>query len=250
MGIDIGFSTSRASTGVAWYTSGRFGVHAVKSGKAQILDCLPKSFCADVAALDGPLVPNSKNGGTRYAERCLARGAFQRRCKPAFSHFGTGYALRKATRVAASQIRDVVKERSLRQTPFSFARRSIVEAFPNAFLGVILDDDVYEKRPHLKRGQKFDWLYERAMEERVIDKLVSHIGFAIPGLLDAVQREEHHEKRAAHICLLTAACVAANKLTGIGDEHGGWIILPPLVLWANWSRKALDESERALAISY
>lgn len=249
LGVDVGFSKSRASTGIAWYASGRFEAAAVKSDKKARLSCLPSRFCADAAALDGPLVPQGSEGSSdspRYAERLLSRGTFQHRCKPGFSHFGTGLELRKASHIAASQVRNVVKENSRLSAPFCLGTRSIVEAFPNAFLGVLLDDDVYAKSPKLKRGQKFDWLYESAIENRALERVMSHVGFCPPGLLAAVQREQHHEKRAAYVCLITAACVAAKELTSIGDKDGGWIVLPPLALWADWSKNALDESERAL----
>jgi len=250
LGVDVGFSKSRASTGIAWYASGRFEAAAVKSDKEARLACLPSRFCADVAALDGPLVPQRSEGSSdspRYAERFLSRGAFQRRCKPGFSHFGTGLELRKASHIAASQVRNVVKANGRLAKPFCAGTHSIVEAFPNAFLGVLLDEGVYAKSPKLKRGKKFDWLYEHAKENRALERVMLHVDFQPPGLLAAVQQEQHHEKRAAYVCLITAACVAANKITSIGDKDGGWIVLPPRALWADWSINAFYDSERALA---
>ena len=250
LGVDVGFSKSRASTGIAWYASGRFEAAAVKSDKEARLACLPSRFYADVAALDGPLVPQRSGGSPdrlRYAERFLSRGTFQHRCKPGFSHFGTGLELRKASHIAAFQVRNVVKENGCLAMPFCAGTHSIVEAFPNAFLGVLLDDDVFAKGPKLKRGKKFDWLYEHAIENRALYSVMTHIGFCPPGLLAAVVREQHHEKRAAYVCLATAACVAADKFTSIGDKDGGWIVLPPRALWADWARNAFDKSERALA---
>ena len=37
----------------------------------------------------------------------------------------------------------------------------IVEAFPNAFLGVLTLEAELLSAPKLKRGRRFDWLYER-----------------------------------------------------------------------------------------
>jgi hypothetical protein len=35
---------------------------------------------------------------------------------------------------------------------------SIVEAFPNAFLGVLMPEEELLSAPGLKRGRRFDWL--------------------------------------------------------------------------------------------
>ena len=44
----------------------------------------------------------------------------------------------------------------------------IVEAFPNAFLAVLLPDEELISSEKLKQGRRFDWLYERAIgSERV-----------------------------------------------------------------------------------
>jgi hypothetical protein len=61
-----------------------------------------------------------------------------------------------------------------------------------------------------------------------------------------VLAEKDHEKRAAWICLLTAACAAAGTSEVIGDEVGGWFWLPPSNLWAPWAREAPEKSRLSL----
>jgi hypothetical protein len=36
-----------------------------------------------------------------------------------------------------------------------------VEAFPNGFLGVLMSEEELRSAPSLKRGRRFDWLYDR-----------------------------------------------------------------------------------------
>ena len=42
----------------------------------------------DAIAIDGPIVPDATIVAARHCERVLARGAFGKRCKAGFSHFG------------------------------------------------------------------------------------------------------------------------------------------------------------------
>jgi hypothetical protein len=38
-----------------------------------------------------------------------------------------------------------------------------VEAFPNAFLGVLMPEEELALAPKSKRGRRFDWLYEQVV---------------------------------------------------------------------------------------
>jgi hypothetical protein len=116
---------------------------------------------------------------------------------------------------------------------------TVVEAFPNAFLGVCLDDDVYAEMPKLKRGKKFDWLYSQWKRLRLVESL--------PGLTfgqrqifsEKFQQTNHHEYQAAIVCLLTGLLVAHNQFIAVGDAQGGWFFLPPWSCWKAWARDAL-----------
>ena len=116
---------------------------------------------------------------------------------------------------------------------------NIVEAFPNAFLGVLLADSCFQTMKQLKRGRKFDWLYHECRKAGVFRSLVDTLG---AGNLSAatIEANEDHEERAALVCLLTAAAVSVGRYTAVGEEGGGYFFLPPLALWAEWARCEIE----------
>jgi hypothetical protein len=69
MGVDVGFSTSRDTTAIAFLDSDRFGVERAgttwESREAQI----PRDFRPTVIALDGPLLPE---GAEEHNRRRMA----------------------------------------------------------------------------------------------------------------------------------------------------------------------------------
>jgi hypothetical protein len=68
-----------------------------------------------------------------------------------------------------------------------------VEAFPNAFLGVLMPEIELAAAPRFKRGRRFDWLYERMAFSKNVD---------LPDLVwHRLRTETDHELRAALICL-------------------------------------------------
>ncbi|MGL4494979.1 MAG: DUF429 domain-containing protein, partial [Beijerinckiaceae bacterium] len=194
----------------------------------------------DVIAIDGPLLPNfSFDDRRRICESILSRGRFQRRCKPGFSHFGLGLQFRQAAhRVAGS----VAAHARLINAGHShlLSGPAVVEAFPNAFLGVLLSDDEYAQMPKLRRGQKFDWLYDRAVATGALLRVMDQIAWQDKMLATRVQTEKDHDKRAALICLLTAGSFAAGKATPVGDALTGHIWLPPAPCIADWAKRQLD----------
>lgn len=200
---------------------------------------------ADVVAIDAPLLPICDDR-KRCCERLFARGAFQRRCKPGFSHVkGTGQALRKAGFSTAGGLRALapVRPQPVR-FPLVFAQSSIVEAFPNAFLGVCIGDDIYACMPPLKRGEKFDWLYTAWCQSETFQAFTQQVSFLPESFVAFCKTNLDHEERAALICLATAASVANTSYTAIGDPEGGYFFLPPWQLWANWSRAEIDIQRR------
>ena len=177
----------------------------------------------------------SPDGLERICERLFIRGAFQTRCKRGLSHHGYGQDLRRAAAETASQVGHLASpgfepERLVREGV------SIVEAFPNAFLGVLLPDACFSG-PAAGKRKKFDWLYEHAIRQGVFETVMEAVGWENPDLLAAIRAERDHEKRAAWICLLTAACAASGEAEVVGDAGSGWFWLPPLRLWAPWAKK-------------
>jgi hypothetical protein len=80
-----------------------------------------------------------------------------------------------------------------------------VEAFPNAFLGVLMPERELALAPRLKRGRRFDWLYEQMVTSGRLESLLSK-NLDLPDVVwHQMRTEADHELRAALICLLTAA---------------------------------------------
>lgn len=238
LGIDVGFSKSRPTTGIAWSKGGAFMAAKTHTDWPRRSQHIPASTTFSVIAIDGPLVPlGSDDSLDRLCERMFIRGVFQSRCKPGLSHIGYGRDLRRAAAETAEQImhltgHSVAAEKAIRKGA------SVIEAFPNAFLGVLLPEARFAM-PAAGKRKKFDWLYDHAVDSGVLVNLFHTIGWLNLELIDAVLAEKDHEKRAAWICLLTAACAAAGKSEVVGDELGGWFWLPPMKLWAQWARDAL-----------
>lgn len=245
LGVDVGFSKSRKTTGVAWYDD---SVNVTKCRSDQIADqIIETSFIADIAAFDGPLVQH-KN--CRAVERFFSSGSFSQRCKPGFSHFGTGMELRIATASALAGIAQRLAPPISPLPPGSLSTYSAFEAFPNAFLAVLLDDAAFLEMPSLKRGKKFDWLYDEAIARGKLESLLLHIGWGNQQVLSTIHNERDHEKRAALICLITAACISVQRYEAIGNLDDGWFILPPRALWAGWARKAAEDLRGRLYFSH
>lgn len=239
LGIDVGFSESRKTTGIAIYTFGQPArLHCVGSLFEHRAAVLSDGALHDAIAIDGPVVPAaaSANIAARHCEHVLAKGLFGQRCKAGFSHFGAGLQLRIAATTIANEM---PLHRRGHHAP-------VVEAFPNAFLGVMLDDDTYHRLGRVARGQKSDVYFAQASQDHAFDRLFEWLQWN-----DRVLREQirtvadvrtrvSHEHRAALVCLLTSACALSGHAKYIGDDAGGRICLPPIELWADWARDAIE----------
>ncbi|KKX26698.1 DUF429 domain-containing protein [Rhizobium sp. LC145] len=246
LGIDVGFSKSRPTTGIAWSNGGQFNAARTHSDWERRSLHIPPSTTFSVIAIDGPLVPLGANDSLdRVCERLFIRGAFQTRCKPGLSNHGYGKDLRRAASHTAEQILHLASsseaiEKAIRPGT------SVIEAFPNAFLGVLLPEARFAL-PAAGKRKKFDWLYDHAVDSGVLNDIFEALEWRNQALLDVMLAETDHEKRAAWICLLTAACAAIGTSEVVGDDAGGWFWLPPADLWAPWAREALEKNRLALA---
>jgi hypothetical protein len=63
-----------------------------------------------------------------------------------------------------------------------------------------------------------------------------------------LRSEANHEKRAALICLLTAALAEKGIAAIIGETEGGWFWLPPWLLWQPWATKGIERAEKRVAL--
>lgn len=242
LGVDVGFSLTRPTTGIAWLDGNSAGACVARSTWEERRRTLPEGFYATHLALDGPLLPQGPSDSqVRACERALSQAPFHNRCKPGLSHFGTGHRFRLASSEACSQFACLLDTTSP-NGPRGHVRLGgpIVEAFPNAFLGVLLPEEAFVAAPPLRRGRRFDWLYDQVAKSGRVEELLDHFFGLPPPLWEGIRGETNHEKRAAWICLLTAALAERGVEHMVGDPVGGWFCLPPLTLWEPWARGGLD----------
>jgi hypothetical protein len=238
--VDIGFSQRRRSNGIAVFRDGRL-LRAERLGVAERNEALRSISDADVVAIDAPLVPAGTPATlARHCERVFSRGLFQKRCKPGMSHIrGTGQGLRIHGRMAAETL---IEQRALRPATGSLPRvcaeANIVEAFPNAFLGMVLPEEDFMPPPTIKPRRKFDWLYDRWLCGGLFRRIVS--AAQLPEEIAVrCESEPDHDIRAALVCLLTAAFVAIGDYAAVGTETDGYFFLPPSALWERWAREGV-----------
>jgi hypothetical protein len=243
MGVDVGFSKARKTTGIACLDGDNIYLRRAgtpwESRKAQI----PEGFQPDIIAIDGPLLP--KDASELIRRRCeviFIQAPFCNRCKPGLSHWGNGLELRRAAAEARAQFSKLLGNSPSTQGALLRCGGPVIEAFPNAFLAVLLAEEEFGLARKLKRGKRFDWVYERAIEA---DKLKSALSERL-GLPDKLwcqlRSETNHELRAALVCLLTAVFAAQGTASTVGDAEGGWFWLPPFWLWQGWVRDGLSRA--------
>src|SRR6202041_1387650 len=100
---------------------------------------IPRGFQPSVIAIDGPLLPLDADLRTRrHVESVFIRAPFHNRCRPGLSHHGVGLELRQASRDACTQFGRILAPPILGTSGSVCRKGPIVEAFPNAFLGVLM----------------------------------------------------------------------------------------------------------------
>jgi hypothetical protein len=202
LGVDVGFSKTGKSTGIAWRVGGVIGACRTGSGWAARQAALPPGVLFDLAAFDAPLVPAGPGIPRRGCEGVFYRGLFAKRCRPGMSHFGHGLTFRQAGALAAEQFLPVVGN-DHRPAFAAVAGAAMVEAFPSTFMGVLLPDGVLAGLP-TKRGGKSDRLYEACVSDGVFIPLIKTLGWPVEETVAQFAAERDHDIRAAYICLLTA----------------------------------------------
>jgi len=160
---------------------------------------------------------------------------------------GFGLALRRASTEACAQFSQVLSS-ALESHKYVGYRGPIVEAFPNAFLAVLTPDTELLSAPKLKRGRRFDWLYEQTATTGRLESILSKSLDMPDKLWIRLRAEKDHELRAALICLLTAALAAQGTAAIIGEPTGGWFWLPPMSLWQSWARKGHESVTKRMAL--
>jgi predicted nuclease with RNAse H fold len=240
LGIDTGLTFLQRTSGICRTgTSGDVVDHTYVD-RASRLAALAPVANYHLLAIDAPVLPSGLlNYDVRPCEKLFVWGAFQKRCKPGESHVsGTGQALRRAGLDTAKSFEENISNDS-RSAPFPKVIESsnVIEAFPNAFLGVCVRDTKYETVP--ARGKKTDWLYDLWVAEKLFEKLRATISWERPDFWQQVTTNRHHDERAALICALTAICTYRGKYVAVGEPNGGYFFLPPWTLWDSWAKATL-----------
>jgi hypothetical protein len=248
LGVDVGFSTRRATTAIALLNGNQ--LHLARAGTAWESRAaqIPSDFRASVIAIDGPLLPQgADNHLYRLCEALFIRSPFHNRCKPGLSHWGFGLQLRRASAEACAQFSQLVASSLERNKNVRYGG-PVAEAFPNAFLAVLIPEVELLSAPRLKRGRRFDWLYEQIAATGKLELMLSKNLHMPDELWLRLRVEKDHELRAALICLLTAALAAQGTATIVGESTGGWFWLPQWSLWQPWAKQGLAGAAKKMAL--
>ena len=250
MGVDVGFSVTRPTTGIACLQGDQLFLARAGTTWESRQSAIPRGFQPSVIALDGPLLPRGADKLIRRnCESLFIRSPFHNRCKPGLSHWGRGLELRRATAEASAQFGRILAGFAGGRNELSVFRGGpIVEAFPNAFLGVLMPEEELVSAPTLRRGRRFDWLYEQAVMTGRLESMLSKSLQLPDEVWRSLGSERDHELRAALICLLTAALAARGNPTIIGDLTGGWFWLPPWSVWQPWAKQGYNSVVRKMAL--
>jgi predicted nuclease with RNAse H fold len=234
LGIDVGFSSKRQTTGMCllfWdHSSISMEFDKVGVDEHQRLRTILKLVSGQplsAVAVDGPLTHGLKLiNRYRSAEAILSRGVLQRRGKPGPTNSPTGQELhRQATDLAHMVLRQThVAEATHHQ---AIHEKRIVEAFPNMFLAALVREDLI---PLLRRDAS-DKYWEVLVGKH--DDLEHYTYRLLPkrSLRKPLRSCCDHEHRASLICSLTALTVAVGQHIGVGDPKDGDIILPSPAFW-------------------
>ena len=244
LGIDVGHSQTKPTTGLCLITleHSQLRWHCLNTGSqkaqrlADLMSLIPEGATISAVGIDGPLTKGFQLiNRYRAADAFLSGGAsFQSRCKPGPTNSPTGQLLHCHATKLAKLVLELNEESYLRVEDAGHPKRihqlRVVEAFPNAFLGVLFSDALFKKLGRIPRGEKFDRFWETAVHEGILMRLIQHLDDQIR-LDKPLGSITDHEHRAAFICALTGLCVARNKYVSVGDPKDGNICLPPFDVW-------------------
>ena len=102
--------------------------------------------------------------------------------------------LRNATAVAFTQFCRFVEIPELDVSDVT-QNGPIIEAFPNAFLGVLTPEPTLRLAPIFKRGRRFDWLYDITVSSGNLELKLSKELDLPAEMWRRLRVEKHHERR-------------------------------------------------------
>lgn len=243
LGLDVGCSEQRRSSAVCrldWdATTIRWTIRRFRARPDERAEAV--ATLADrplrAAAFDGPLRRGlDEIGAYRRAERLLTLGFQPRIGKPGQSNSPVGRLLNTHANLCA---RAVLATGFV--APASHAQaiddHAIVEAFPSAWLGMLIAEPEALAATRANRSDRF---YRHLAQAGVLDAVLAHI---LPGrTAPAFDAVTDHDERAALVCALTALGVAAGDYAAVGDAQG-WIVLPSPALIQPWAHAQLAANE-------
>ena len=239
LGLDVGCSPTRRSSAICrldWdadavrWTIRRFRARDDERTEA-VAALADRPLLA--AAVDGPLRRGFDEIGVyRQAERLLTLGFQPRIGKPGQSSTPVGRLLNVHANACARAVA-ATGSLAVATDPQAIDDRAIVEAFPSAWLGMLIDDP---KAIGATRKDRSDLFYRHLATGGGLDAVLAHL---LPGRTSTAFAEvTNHDDRAALVCALTALGVAAGDYIAVGDDQG-WIMLPPTALVRPWAHDLL-----------
>lgn len=256
MGVDVGYSLNQASSAacrIDWdHCEIRWTLQRFRARPEEQLDVLRPvggTTRLEAAAFDGPLRAGfDVIGRYRTAERMLTRRLQPKIGEPGQASVPVGQALNAAANTCVRIVLEHCDVAPARHA-VPIDRRAVVEAFPGAFMGVMLEDP---KAVLARRGDRSDVFFQHLAHTGDLQRLMAHLlpRRSVPQALQAVT---NHDDRAAFICAITALSVAAQDFVAAGDPDG-WIVLPPRPFVQAWAladlqANAAEEGPGALRIS-
>ncbi|MDX3806358.1 MAG: hypothetical protein QHC89_08120 [Bosea sp. (in: a-proteobacteria)] len=192
------------------------------------------------AAFDGPIRRSFDIiGRYRTAERMLTRRLRPLIGKPGQSSAPIGKLLNAH---ANDCVRHLVASCDVQDAQHAVAidQKSLAEAFPSSFLGLMIDDPTHLAA---RRGDRSDTFFQHLAATGGFHALMERL---LPGRKPALDPNAiiNHDDRAAFVSALTALCVAAGQFVAVGDEDG-WIVLPPreFIRLPQWDLLALNAKD-------
>ncbi len=255
LGIDVGASTVKRSSAICRLFWDRSTIgwaiercRALEPERSATIRRVAAGAPIAAAAFDGPLRAGlDEIGRYRCAERMLTRGLGRRIGKPGQSSAPVGRLLNRHANLCAVSVIEQCELGAARHRQ-AIHPLAIVEAFPSAFLGVLLD------QPELltaRRSNRSDVYFQHLATNGALAAILASLlpGRALASPLSAIT---DHDERAAWVCALTALGVALGSYCAVGDADG-WIILPGQAHVRPWAMALLATNmaaEQGPALSF
>lgn len=242
-GISPGGSLTDATTGVCRSGGSAFVLRSTYSDALSRAEALGCAGPFDVVAIGAPILPpGAIHYDARPCEKLLRWAPFDGRCQGRDTATGSGASLRRSGCDTARQWSSAA-----RYVPHSShfprvqPRSALVEAFPRAFMALLLSDGFLGDAP--KDGWRPVALYQTCLQVGAWRRLEQTLRWPDSELWRALTSLHHREEEvSALVCTLTAICAWVGRYVAVGEPDGGYVFLPPWELWPPWARLGIDEN--------